>query len=41
MFLSVGRYGFLLPTDQIIPNSEETLDALIAIVKESRAQNVL
>lgn len=29
-----GRYGVLLPPDQIIPTGEETLDSLIAIFKE-------
>jgi len=29
-----GRYGFLLPADQIIPTAEETLDSLLTIVQE-------
>ncbi|XP_077301298.1 zinc carboxypeptidase-like [Arctopsyche grandis] len=29
-----GRYGFLLPTDQIIPNNEEVIDSLIAMFEE-------
>ncbi|KAM0726995.1 Zinc carboxypeptidase A 1 [Formica fusca] len=30
-----GRYGFLLPPDQIIPTGEETLDSLVAMFKEA------
>lgn len=26
-----GKYGFLLPPDQIIPSGKETLEALIAL----------
>ncbi|XP_011701633.1 PREDICTED: zinc carboxypeptidase-like [Wasmannia auropunctata] len=33
-----GRYGFLLPPDQIIPTGEETLDSLVAMFKEARAR---
>lgn len=32
-----GRYGFLLPPDQIIPTGEETLDSLVAMIKEAKA----
>jgi hypothetical protein len=28
-----GKYGFLLPDDQIIPSGKETLQALIALAK--------
>ena len=28
-----GRYGFLLPADQIIPTGEETFEGLKALVK--------
>lgn len=28
-----GKYGFLLPEDQIIPTGRETLDALLALAK--------
>lgn len=38
---TLGAFGFLLPTNQIIPNGEETLDGLIAFVKEARVQNAL
>lgn len=30
-----GRYGFLLPPDQIIPTGEETLDSLVALFEEA------
>lgn len=33
-----GRYGFLLPADQIIPTSQETLDSLIAMFKEAKVR---
>ncbi|KAF5272916.1 hypothetical protein FQR65_LT04845 [Abscondita terminalis] len=29
-----GRYGFLLPPDQIIPTGRETLDALVVMIEE-------
>lgn len=29
-----GRYGFILPADQIIPSAEETLDSLVTILQE-------
>ncbi|XP_011690610.1 PREDICTED: zinc carboxypeptidase-like [Wasmannia auropunctata] len=32
-----GRYGFLLPSDQIIPTGEETLDSLVAMFKAAKA----
>ena len=28
-----GKYGFLLPEDQILPSGKETLQALIALAK--------
>lgn len=31
-----GRHGFILPAEQIIPNSLEVLDGLIALVKKAR-----
>ncbi|KAG5343655.1 CBPA1 carboxypeptidase, partial [Acromyrmex heyeri] len=33
-----GRYGFLLPADQIIPTGEETMDSLVAMFKEANAR---
>uniref|UniRef100_A0A182WF36 Zinc carboxypeptidase A 1 n=1 Tax=Anopheles minimus TaxID=112268 RepID=A0A182WF36_9DIPT len=30
----LGRYGFVLPPDQIIPTAEETLDSIIVILEE-------
>lgn len=32
---SIGRHGFLLPADQIVPNSLEVIDGLVAMVKEA------
>ena len=31
-----GRYGFLLPPDQIIPTAEETFDSIIVILNEGK-----
>lgn len=31
-----GRYGFLLPPEQIIPTGEETLDSVVALFKEAK-----
>lgn len=33
-----GRYGFLLPPNQIIPTGEETMDSLVALFKEAEAR---
>jgi len=33
-----GRYGFVLPADQIIPSSEEFLDGLVAITNALKAK---
>lgn len=35
-FRDNGAYGFVLPADQIIPNAEETLDALIAMLAKAK-----
>jgi hypothetical protein len=32
-----GRYGFLLPADQIVPTSLETLDSIITILRDVSA----
>ncbi|XP_033231048.1 zinc carboxypeptidase-like [Belonocnema kinseyi] len=34
-FRDTGKYGFLLPADQIIPNGEEILDSLLAMFQEA------
>lgn len=33
-----GRYGFLLPPNQIIPTGQETMDSLLAMFKEAKAR---
>ena len=33
-----GRYGFLLPPNQIIPTAEETLDSIIVMLAEGKKQ---
>lgn len=30
-----GRYGFLLPANQIIPNGQEVLDSLVVMFQEA------
>ncbi|XP_023247794.1 zinc carboxypeptidase-like [Copidosoma floridanum] len=35
-FRDKGRHGFLLPADQIVPNSEEVLDSLVAMFNEAK-----
>ncbi|XP_073950184.1 zinc carboxypeptidase-like [Choristoneura fumiferana] len=32
-----GQYGHLLPADQILPNSEEVMDSVLALIREGRA----
>lgn len=32
-----GTYGHLLPADQILPNSEEVMDSLLAMIREAKA----
>jgi len=31
-----GSAGFVLPPEQIIPNAEEVLDSLVALIAKSR-----
>ncbi|KAL0101512.1 hypothetical protein PUN28_018972 [Cardiocondyla obscurior] len=33
-----GRYGFLLPANQIVPTGEETMDSLVAMFKEANVR---
>ncbi|XP_055308561.1 uncharacterized protein LOC129572592 [Sitodiplosis mosellana] len=40
-FRDKGRYGFLLPANQIIPNSLEVIDGLKAMVAEAKALQYL
>ncbi|KAF7988451.1 hypothetical protein HCN44_001024 [Aphidius gifuensis] len=35
-----GRYGFILPANQIIPTGEETVDSLVAMFKEAKAYGI-
>lgn len=35
-----GRYGFILPANQIIPTAEETVDSLVALFKEATARGI-
>lgn len=37
----LGRYGFILPADQIIPNSLEIIDGLKAMVDEAKSLDYL
>lgn len=36
-----GKHGFILPKEQIIPNSLEVLDGLIALVSEAKSLKYL
>lgn len=38
-FRDKGNYGFILPADQIVSNSEEVLDSLIAFLAKARELN--
>ena len=33
-----GRYGFLLPADQIIDTAEETLNSVIVILQQAKSR---
>lgn len=35
-----GAYGFVLPTDQIIPNSIEVFASFVTIIKEAQAMGI-
>ncbi|XP_047512876.1 zinc carboxypeptidase-like [Pieris napi] len=35
-FRDKGQYGFLLPADQIIPNSEEVLDSIVDLIFQAK-----
>lgn len=35
-FRDQGRYGFVLPSINILPNCQETVAAMIALVRESK-----
>lgn len=35
-----GKYGFMLPANQIIPTGEETLDSLVAMFKEAELRGI-
>lgn len=37
----LGRYGFVLPANQIIPNALETMDGLKALLKEAKVRRYL
>lgn len=40
-FEFAGRYGFLLPANYIIPNAEETIDGLKAMIKKAKSLKAL
>lgn len=40
-FRDKGAHGFLLPASQIVPNSLEVIDGLVAMVKEAKQLNYL
>lgn len=40
-FRDKGRYGFILPADQIIPNSLEVIDSLVAMVASANGLGYL
>lgn len=39
-FRDEGRFGFSLPTDQIVDNSIEIFASIIAIMKESKIRGI-
>lgn len=36
-----GDFGFLLPTEQIMPTGEETLDSIVTVLQEAAKNDVL
>lgn len=40
-FRDTGRYGFILPADQIIPNAEETIAGVKALVMEVAERDLI
>jgi hypothetical protein len=32
----LGNFGFLLPTDQILPSNEETMDSVLEIIHQAK-----
>jgi carboxypeptidase A len=36
-----GRYGFILPAKEIIPNAQETIDSLVEMIKQLRIKGYL
>lgn len=35
-----GKDGFILPPEQIIPTGEETLDSVVALLKEMKIRGI-
>lgn len=41
MHFIAGMAGFALPANQIIPNSKEAIDGIVALVAEAKVLNYL
>lgn len=37
----LGQYGFLLPTEQILPNNQETMDSVVDLIHQGRRFGVI